>query len=51
MQKAWNDPYRKSKRYSAPIYSLEVINEHGIEIEEEAQMELYIQKTNDLWEN
>ena len=47
--KAWNDPYKISTKYTVPYYSLEVINEHGIEIEEEAQMEIYLQKTDHLW--
>lgn len=47
--KAWNDPYRKSTKYKVPYYSLEVINEHGVEIEEELAWDIYLQETDHLW--
>lgn len=36
----WSDPYRKAKRYSLPIFSLEDINKYGVCIEEDLKEEL-----------
>lgn len=37
----WKDINRKSTKYSTPICSLEEINEYGVEIEKEAEIEMY----------
>ena len=37
----WKDINRKSTKYSTTICSLEEINEYGVEIEKEAEIEMY----------
>ena len=49
-QKAgWNDTNRRSKKYTVPYYSLETINEHGVQIEEDLRWDIYLQQTDHLW--
>lgn len=36
----WSDPYKKTKSYSLPIFSLEDINKYGVCIEEDLKEEL-----------